>query len=172
MPLAPSKEMNDARATPGSRGDVRPASGARRRRPTLHDISRTYDVRAISPRGMVALSSELYFAGHLDHDQYADLAFQAELMPNFDATIGALIGTRAEPDRPRDYTQIWKQRLRFEEKHAADDPRPLERTRRILELLKTIDQPPALPQLIVAPPQRPSAQGPLELPAIRLVATR
>ncbi len=168
--------MNEARATPGLRGDVRPAHRTRRRRPTLHDISRTYDVRAISPRDMVSLSAELYFAGHLDHDQYAALAFQAELMPNYDTTIGALTGSRAEPDRPRDYTLIWKQRLRFEEKHAAEDLRPLERTRRILELLQTIDHPPALPQLI-APPHgrsndRAGAQRQLELPAIRLAATR
>jgi hypothetical protein len=160
--------MTDARATPGTRSDVRPAYDARRRRPTLHDISRAYDVRAISPRGMVALSAELYFAGHLDHDQYAALAFQAELMPNYDATIGALIGARAEPDRPRDYRQIWKQRLRFEEKHAADDPGPLERTRRILELLHTIDQPSSLPELVM--PARENAQRQLELPAIRLAA--
>jgi len=120
---------------------------------------------------MAALSAELYFAGHLDQDQYEELAFQAELMPNYDDTIGALIGTRAAPDRPRDYTQIWKTRLRFEEKHAAGDSRPLERARRILELLYTIDEAPTLPVLIAPRREPPNARRRLELPAIRLTAT-
>ncbi|MBT4673420.1 MAG: hypothetical protein HOB64_14970, partial [Rhodospirillaceae bacterium] len=48
---------------------------------SLHEISRTYDVHQISPREMVDLSFDLYFAGYLPRDQYAQLAFQSELMP-------------------------------------------------------------------------------------------
>jgi hypothetical protein len=68
-------------------------------------------------------------------------------MPNYDVTIGALTGIRAEPDRPRDYTSIWRAKLKFEMEHLGDDPRIVERTRKILELLRAIEKPENLPQV-------------------------
>lgn len=118
------------------------------RTPSLRDIAGRYDIRAITPREMVNLSAELYMAGFLSHEQYADLSFQSELMPNYDMTIGALTGKRAAPDRPRDYTSIWRAKLKFEMKHMADDPRIVERTRKILDLLRAIEKPENLPQTI------------------------
>jgi hypothetical protein len=162
--------------------DASPRAGIRaalaaRRSPSLHEIARRYDVRAISPRQMAALSEELYFAGFLSREQFADLAFQSELMPNYDTTIGALTGTRAEPDRPRDFTRVWKAKLAFEMKHLGDDPRIVVRTRKILELLRTIENPPMLPATIVpeaAAHARPRARrapvASIDVPPVRLKA--
>ncbi len=104
----------------------------------LREISSEYDVRYITPREMVDLSFDLYVTGFVSREQYRDLAFQSELMPNFDATIGALTGERADPDRPRDYTAIWRARLEFENQYGADEPRIVERTAKILELLQSL----------------------------------
>ena len=107
----------------------------------LGRIAHHYDVKAMSPREMVHLSHDLYMSGHVDREQYYALAFQSELMPNFDRTIGALTGERAAPDRPRDYTTVWKKRLRFEMDHCPDDQRIIRRTRRILDLLLSLRPP-------------------------------
>ena len=116
------------------RADLR--SPARRAR--LKELSQRYDIHSISPREMVSLSLDLYVAGFLTKDQYAELAFQPELLPSFDRTIGALTGEPAEPDRRRDFTEVWRQRLAFEARHFADEPRVIARTRKILDLLKSI----------------------------------
>ena len=113
-------------------------SDLRRSAHSLKEIAEDYDVHAITPRQMVDLSFDLYSAGFLDHLQYADLAFQAELMPNYDTTIGALTGNKAAPDRPRDFTTIWRDRLRFEKTYCADDPRLLERAESIFKLLLSL----------------------------------
>lgn len=104
----------------------------------LSEISADYDVRYITPREMVDLSLDLYAIGFLTREQHRALAFQSELMPNFDATIGALTGERADPDRPRDYTAIWRARLAFETQYGADHPRIVERTTKILKLLQSL----------------------------------
>ncbi|MCD6074650.1 MAG: hypothetical protein K0Q70_1533 [Rhodospirillales bacterium] len=139
--------------TPSLRAGIRAALEARRS-PSLHDIAGRYDIRAMTPREMADLSAELYMAGFLNHEQYSDLSFQAELMPNYDMTIGALTGSRAAPDRPRDYTSIWRAKLKFEMKHLADDPRIVERTRKILDLLRSIEKPENLPQIVAT--EKPS----------------
>ena len=92
----------------------------------------------MTPREMVDFSFDLYVTGFLTREQYCDLAFQSELMPNFDATIGALTGERADPDRPRDYMAIWRARLAFETQYGADHPRIVERTAKILNLLQSL----------------------------------
>jgi len=75
---------------------------------SLGKIAQRYNLGAISPRTMVELSHDLFSSGHLTKDQHDVLSFQSELMPNYDVTIGALTGEPAEPDRPRDYTEIWR----------------------------------------------------------------
>ena len=164
--------------TPSLRSGIRAALLARRS-PSLHDIAGRYDIRAMTPREMADLSAELYMAGFLNHEQYADLSFQAELMPNYDTTIGALTGLRAAPDRPRDYTSVWRAKLKFEMKHLADDPSIVERTRKILDLLRSIEKPENLPQVIATERlpsgrQRTALSRPLpptlDLPPLRLRA--
>jgi hypothetical protein len=132
---------------------------------SLHEISRTYNIHWMTPREMVDLSFDLYFAGYLSRNQYTELAFQSELMPNFDDTIGALTGAKAEPDKPRDYATIWRARLRFEIDHRADDPRIIERTRKILDLLDSIEQTPNLPAELEVPAPPPFKLPPLSLRA-------
>jgi hypothetical protein len=94
------------------------------------------NVRHMSPREMAAFGMDLYVDGVLGYEDYALLAFQPELQSDFGTTIGALTGTAASPDRPRDYVRIWEERLRFEQDHSDEDRTCLQRTARILRLLQ------------------------------------
>jgi len=102
---------------------------------------RTIDVRHLTPREMSDMSMDLYVAGVLSYEEYALLAFQPELHPDYDRTIGALTGEPAEPDKPRDYVREWEDRLDFERSHNADNEVVVDRTRRILSVLRRLDQP-------------------------------
>jgi len=97
------------------------------------------DFRNASPRQMAETSMDLYVAGILPWEEYAMLAFQPELHPDYDRTIGALIGQKAEPDQARDFLTIWEERLRFDEKYNADQPRTIEGARRIVTLFRYAD---------------------------------
>jgi len=132
-------ESYDGESVPASRQQEE--SDIRRNAHSLREIAEDYNVNAITPRQMVDLSFDLYSAGFLDRLQYADLAFQAELMPNYDTTIGALTGNKAAPDRPRDFTAIWRDRLNFEKTYGADDPRLVERAESIFKLLLSLRKP-------------------------------
>lgn len=97
------------------------------------------DVRNLTPRQMSALCGELFLATMISCDEYLMMAFQPELHPDFDRTIGALIGEKADPDRPRDYIQRWTERLDFERRYNAKDPGLIDRTRNILSVLRQLD---------------------------------
>ena len=97
------------------------------------------DFRNATPRQMAETSMDLYVAGILPWDEYAMLAFQPELHPDYDRTIGALTGKKAEPDQPRDFLAIWEERLKFDEKYNADQPRVVEGSRRIVTLFRYAD---------------------------------
>lgn len=99
------------------------------------------DIRRLSPRQMAETSLDLYVAGILPWEEYAMLAFQAELHPDYDKTIGVLTGEKAEPDRPRDFLSLWEERLAFEEKYNAERPKLVERTRHIVQTFRQISQP-------------------------------
>lgn len=99
------------------------------------------DIRHLSPRQMSETSLDLYVGGILPWEEYAMLAFQAELHPDYNKTIGALTGQPADPDRPRDFLKDWEERLTFEEKYNADNPKMVERTRRIVNVFRQIDAP-------------------------------
>lgn len=99
------------------------------------------DVRDMTPRQMVDLSMDLYVAGVISWNDYDRLAFQPELQPGYDRTIGALIGHKAEPDRPRDFVAEWEERLSFDRKYNADDHKLVSGTFRIINILKRIDSP-------------------------------
>ncbi len=98
------------------------------------------DVRRMTPRQMVDLSLNLYAAGVIDWEEYALLAFQPELHPDYDLTIGALTGEPAAPDTPRDFIDHWRRRLAFEQRHGAGDPDILGRVSRIVLVLRQIDR--------------------------------
>jgi hypothetical protein len=99
------------------------------------------DIRNMTPRQMAESSMDLYVSGVLPWEEYAMLAFQAELHPDFDRTIGALTGEPADPDRPRDFLTVWEERLDFDEKYNADKPALINRTRRIVSVFRQISSP-------------------------------
>jgi hypothetical protein len=97
--------------------------------------------RHFTPRQMVDVSMDLYVAGMLGWDEYSLLAFQPELHPDYDRTVGALTGRKAEPDRPRDIIAEWEDRLMFEKRYNPRDGGLVESTRRIVAVLKQIENP-------------------------------
>lgn len=97
------------------------------------------DVRNLTPRQMSALCGELFLAAMISCDEYLMMAFQPELHPDYDRTIGALIGETADPDRPRDYIQRWTDRLDFERRYAAEQTSSINHTRNILSVLLQLD---------------------------------
>ena len=107
----------------------------------LGELTCKFNVRQFTPRHMAELSLELYVLGYIDWDEYAMLAFQSELHPDFDRTIGALTGEKADPDRPRDFLAWWEERLAFERTYNPDDRRLLDRTLRIVNLFRKMDAP-------------------------------
>ncbi len=111
------------------------------RRTALQELTAGYDVRSLPPRRMPDLGYDLYVAGVLSDEEYAMLAFQPELHPDYDKTTGVLTGERADPDRPRDLIAVWEDRLAFEQEHNGDDQDVVARTQRILGVLKSIENP-------------------------------
>ena len=91
-----------------------------------------------SPREMAELSLDLFLAGMLTDKEYALLSFQPELHPDFDRTIGALTGERADPDQPRDYVAIWRDRLEFERSRSRPDRDLIDQIQRILFVLRRL----------------------------------
>ena len=84
---------------------------------------------------------DLHVAGVLPWEEYAMLAFQPELHPDYDRTVGALIGKKAQPDRPRDFVALWEERLAFERKYNAGNPKLIARTAHIVTVLRQIESP-------------------------------
>ena len=99
------------------------------------------DVYDLSPRRMAEISLDLYAAGIVSFDDYSVLAFQAELHPDFDRTIGALTGEKAAPDRRRNFVRVWEDRAAFARRHDAQHRDLVEQSERIAAVLRLIDQP-------------------------------
>jgi hypothetical protein len=97
---------------------------------------RPRDLRRFTPREMSELSLDLCVAGLLGYEDYAMLAFQPELHPDYDITIGALTGIKAQPDRPRDFVELWEDRLRFERTHSPENRKLIGRIQHIVHLLR------------------------------------
>ncbi len=119
----------------------RPAAKPVQGESPIADLFRNIDVRNLTPRQAAELSMDLHVAGLLPWEEYAMVAFQPELHPDYDRTVGALIGERAQPDRPRDFIAMWEERLVFERRYNADDPKLIERTARIVTVLRRIESP-------------------------------
>lgn len=115
-----------------------PAAALSARPSALRERVGDPDARHISPRQIAAISMDLYVNGALGWEEYAMLAFQPELHPDYEKTIGALTGEPAEPDRPRDFVNQWEARLSFEQRYNADQPALLSRTQRIVDVLKQL----------------------------------
>ncbi|MEK7246246.1 MAG: hypothetical protein AAB223_09535 [Pseudomonadota bacterium] len=95
-----------------------------------------FDPRFASPREIAERSLEFYAEGLLEWEDHTTLAFQPELHPDYDRTVGALLGTKAQPDRPRDFIAEWEQRLVFELRYNPESDEAVARARRIVRALR------------------------------------
>ncbi len=129
-PVVPVAAVNDETAKPVLK--VRSA---------LYELIGDVDTHHLSPRQMSELSLNLYATGAISFDDYSALAFQAELHPDFDRTIGALTGERADPDRPRDFVRLWDDRADFQRRHNAARADLVEQSERIASVLRQIETP-------------------------------
>ena len=120
---------------------TRPAQKPAPAEPPIAELFRSIDVRNLTPRQAAELGMDLHVAGVLPWEEYAMLAFQPELHPDFDRTVGALTGEKAQPGRPRDFVAVWEERLAFERKYNAADPKLIARTARIVTVLRQIESP-------------------------------
>ncbi len=111
------------------------------KRQALFDVIGVVDIHNMSPRQMTGLGQDLYAAGAISFEDYSLLAFQPELHPDFDRTIGALTGERAAPDRRRDYLGLWSERAEFERRHNPGRPDLIEQSERIASVLRRIESP-------------------------------
>ncbi|TVR83934.1 MAG: hypothetical protein EA405_02985 [Rhodospirillales bacterium] len=94
-----------------------------------------------TPREMAELGLDLRLCGVLNDVEYALLAFQADLHPDFATTVGALTGERPMPDRPRDYLALWQQRLAFERRRREPDHTLIQHILRIVMVLRRLAAP-------------------------------
>ena len=110
-------------------------------RSAIYELVGDVDTHHLSPRQMSELSLDLYAIGAISFEDYSALAFQPELHPDFDRTIGALTGERADPDRPRDFVRLWDDRADFQRRHNAARTDLVEQSERIASVLRQIETP-------------------------------
>ncbi|MBC7951799.1 MAG: hypothetical protein H7Z12_08295 [Rhodospirillaceae bacterium] len=91
-----------------------------------------HDLRRVSPRRFAEIAHELYLEGWLHWAEYQQVGFPSELHPDYDSTIGALTGEKADPDRPRDMLGEWEKRVDFMRRFSDRDVRHAERAVDIL----------------------------------------
>jgi hypothetical protein len=94
------------------------------------------DPHHMSPRQFAEWAYDLYLEGVMRWQDYRLAGFPSELHPSFEATIGALTGEKAEPDRPRDMLLEWERRHAFERRHHGRESAAAARCARIIELLR------------------------------------
>ncbi len=116
----------------------------RRRQHARDLIDCNIDVRFASAREMASASMELYVNGLISWDGYARLAFQPELHPDYNTTIGALLGVQAEPDKPQDFVRMWEERLAYERRYSVADPKQVRATERLTLIMRRLAGIPSL----------------------------
>lgn len=127
---------NDVIVPPGSTPDHAATKPPLQLPPPGDDVSGP-DVRHMTPREMLAYSEALYVNGHISFEDYEALAFQPDLHPDFNRTIGALTGEKAAPDRPRDFIRHWQERLSFTQRYYPSNANEVRQAHRILEAIRT-----------------------------------
>ncbi len=110
----------------------------RRRQHARDLIDRDIDVRFASAREMASASLELYVSGLISWEGYARLAFQPELHPDYNSTIGALLGVRAEPDKPQDFVRLWEERLAYERRYSVANAKQVRATERLTLIMRRL----------------------------------
>jgi hypothetical protein len=137
-PRAPGRRLWSVRAIPAWRATAVAGHAKDGPRPPIAAAESPTAACRCSPREMADLSLDLFLAGVLTDEEYALLAFQPELHPDFDRTIGALTGQRANPDQSRDYVATWRDRLEFERSRCRPDHDLIDRIQRILFVLRRL----------------------------------
>ncbi len=97
------------------------------------------DPRQMSPRQLGDWAHEMYLAGALSWEEYCLAGFPAELHPDYNRTVGALTGRRAQPDAPRDMVKDWEERLAFTLRHHDPLSKEVRRVEKVLILLRRQD---------------------------------
>ena len=92
-------------------------------------------VRQMSPRQLAEWAHEMYVCGALNWQEYRFAGFHAELHPDYNATVGAVTGQQAGPDRQRDMIREWEDRLAFFHRHNAPQDATVRRAEKVLALL-------------------------------------
>jgi hypothetical protein len=112
---------------------------AKRRRAKAREISNIdIDVRNMSAREMANLSTEFYMQRLISWEEYDALAFQSELHPDYNKTVGALLEKQAEPDSPRDFVREWEKKLAFVRRYNRNDVHTIKIAERITRLLRQL----------------------------------
>ncbi len=151
-PLAPALSSKSRTADEEIKNDSVPAlpvpeaaspveAPAAQKRSALTKLIGDADIHNMSPRQMTHLSQTLYAAGALSFEDYSQLAFQPELHPDYERTIGALTGEHAAPDRRRDFVSLWNERADFQRRHNSGRPDLIEQSERIVSVLRRIETP-------------------------------
>lgn len=96
----------------------------------------------MSPRQWSEWAHEMYLCGSLDWRDYRFAGIHTELHPDYDATVAALTGRPAGPDRPRDMIREWEDRLAFFLRHSSPDAPHVRSAEKILGLLHAQGQAP------------------------------
>ena len=140
-----TKSAKAVRALPAAKEPAGVGGGAAKAvlkvRSAIYELIGDVDTHHLSPRQMSELSLDLYAIGAISFEDYSALAFQPELHPDFDRTIGALTGERADPDRPRDFVRLWDDRADFQRRHNAARTDLVEQSERIASVLRQIETP-------------------------------
>lgn len=129
----PQQLRDDVKPTPKTitRPAIAPPSRHRKKVP---------NVRYLSPREMLEYSQDMYAAGIIGFEDYEAMAFQPDLHPDFNKTIGALTGQSAAPDRPRDFIRHWQDRLNYVQRYYPADATEVRQASRILKALMAFPQ--------------------------------
>ena len=122
-------------------GNETAKAAAPEERSALTELIGGVDIHHMSPRQMTHLSQTLYAAGALTFEDYSQLAFQPELHPDYERTIGALTGEHAAPDRRRDFVSLWNEHADFQRRHNSGRPDLIAQSERIASVLSRIETP-------------------------------
>jgi len=134
--LAPLDKTPDSKTDGVALSDPAPGKPS-----ALRGIIGNVDAHNLSPREMTNLSQDLYAAGVISFEEYSLLAFQPELHPDYDRTIGALTGEIAAPNQRRDFVHIWQERASFHCRHNANRPDLVAQSEQIAQVLGRIESP-------------------------------
>jgi hypothetical protein len=95
------------------------------------------DPRRLSPRQLADWAHEMYLCRQLNWDEYCLAGFPAELHPHYNRTVGALTGSLAQPDAPRNMLRVWEERVSFALRYFDPEEPEVLRSEKILQLLKS-----------------------------------